>query len=75
MLGVANRIASPDLSQKVKLLLSSSTLNPDWKTCPVERRHICMPEIQYTGHSFDTVTLVVSFSGLKILRSIRTVLK
>ena len=29
--------------------------------------------IQYTGYSFDIATLVVSFSELKILCSIRTV--
>ena len=32
-----------------------------------------MSETQYTSYSFDTATLVNSFSGLKILCSIRTV--
>jgi len=32
-----------------------------------------MLEIQYTGYSFDIVTLVVSFSESKISCSIRTV--
>jgi len=39
-LGVANKTVLPDLSQKVKLLLLPSTLNPDWRICLVERRHI-----------------------------------
>jgi len=32
-----------------------------------------MLKTQYTSHSFDTATLVVLFSGSKILYSIRTV--
>jgi len=32
-----------------------------------------MPETQYTGHSFNTATLVVSFSGSKISCLIRIV--
>ena len=32
-----------------------------------------MPEIQYTGYSFDIATLVVPFSESKTLCSIRTV--
>jgi len=74
-LGVADRIVLTDLSQKVESLLLPSTLNPDWRICLVERRCICIPEIQCTGHSFDTPTLVVSFSGSKISCSIRTVLE
>jgi len=31
--------------------------------------------IQYTGHNFDIATLLVSFSGSKILYSIRIVLE
>ena len=34
-----------------------------------------MPETQYTGHSFDTEILVVSFSGSKISCSIRMILE
>ena len=74
-LEVANRTASQDLSQKVEPLLSPSTLNPDWRICPVERRHICMPEAQYNSHIFDIATWVVSFSRSKISYSIRTVLE
>jgi len=65
-LGVANRTASLDLLQKVKLLLLLSTLNPDWRICLVERRYIYMLGIQYTGNSCNTATLVVSFSFLRI---------
>ena len=72
-MGVANRTSSPDLSQKVELLLSSSTLNPDWRICLVERRCIYILEIQYTGYSFDTATLIVPFSGSNISCSIRIV--
>jgi len=43
-LTVADRTASPDLLQKVKLLLSPFTLSPDWRICLVERRYICMLE-------------------------------
>jgi len=50
-----------------------STLNPEWKICLIERRHIYMPETQYTSHSSNTATLVVPFSGSKILCLIRTV--
>ena len=74
-LGVANKITSPDLLQKVKLLLLTSTLDSDQRICLVERRHIYMPEIQYTGHIFDIITLVVPFLELKILYSIRMVLE
>ena len=72
-LEVANRIALPNLSQKVEPLLLPFTLNPDWIICLVKRRYICMPMTWYTGYSFDTITLVVSFSRLKISYSIRTV--
>jgi len=34
-----------------------------------------MPETQYTGHSFDIATSVVSFSESKISYLIRTVLE
>jgi len=34
-----------------------------------------MLETQYTGHSFDTATFMVSFLELKISCSIRTVLE
>ena len=74
-LGVANRTASPDLSQKVEPLLLSFTLNPDWRNYLVERKYICILDTQYTGYSFNTVTLVVPFSGSKISYSIRTVSK
>ena len=65
-LRVADRIASPNLSQKVELLLLPFTLNLNWRICLVEKRCICMLGIQYTGYSFDIATLVVSFSELKI---------
>jgi len=72
ILGVADRTL---LLQKVELLLLPFTLNPDWRICLVERKYICMLETQYTGHSFNIATWVVSFSGLKISCSIRTVLE
>ena len=50
-----------------------STLNLDWKICLVERRHICIPRTQYTGHSFNTATLVVSLSEPKVSYLIRIV--
>jgi len=74
-LEVANKTVSLDLSQKVELLLLSSTLNLDWRIYLVERRYICISRTQYTSYSFDTATLVVSFSGSKILCSIRMVLE
>ena len=39
----------------------------------MERKHIYMLETQYTGHSFNTVTLVVLFLESKIINSITTV--
>jgi len=72
-LEVANRIVSPNLSQKVELLLLPFTLNPDWRIYSVERRYICILETQYTGYSFDITTLAVPFSGSNILYSIKTV--
>jgi len=75
ILGLANRIVSSGLSQIVELLLSSSTLNPDWRICPVKRRYIYMSGTQYTGHSIYIATLVVPFSGLNISCLSRTVLE
>ena len=63
------------LIMKSKTTLLPSTLNSDWRICLVERRHICIPGIQYTSYGFDTETLVVPFSGLKISCSIITVLE
>jgi len=57
---------------KVELLLSPSTLNPDYKICLVKRRHVCMLVTQYTGHSFN---IAIFLLGLKISCSIRTVLE
>ena len=69
-LGVADETVSLDLSWKVKPLLSPSTLK---RIYLVERRCICILGTQYTGYSFDTATLVISFSGSKISYSIRIV--
>ena len=74
-LGVANITTSLHLLQKVELLLLPSTLNSDWRICPVERRYIYILETQYTSHSFDIANLVVSFSELKISFLIRIVLE
>jgi len=43
-LGRAERTALPDESQKVKLSIVPSILNPDWSNCPVEKRRMVMPE-------------------------------
>jgi len=72
-LGVADRTASQNLSQKVEPLLSLSTLNPNSRICPVERKCICIPVTQYTSYSFDITILVVPFLESKISCSIRTV--
>ena len=69
-LGVTNETASPDLSWKVVSLLSPSTFK---RIYLVERWCIGILGTQYTGHSFDTVTLVISFSESKISCSIRIV--
>ena len=74
-LGIADRTASLDLSQKVELLLLPSTLNLDWRICLVKKNHICILGIQYTSYSFDITTLIVPFSKSKILCSIKTVLE
>ena len=47
-LGVTDKTALLDLSWKIKLLLLSSTLNPDWRIYLVKRRYIYMLEIQYS---------------------------
>jgi len=72
-LGRTERTASPDESQKIEPYIVSSILNPDWSNCPVERRHIVMPRIQYTGHSLEIAVLVVLSLGSMISCSIRTV--
>jgi len=59
-LGVANRIASWDLEQKIKLLLLSSTLSQDWRIYLVKRRCIYMLETQYTSHNFDIIVMLLS---------------
>jgi len=69
-LGVANETVSLDLSWKVVSLLSPSTFK---RIYLVERRYIGILGTQYTGHSFDTATLVISFSGSKISCLIRIV--
>jgi len=73
-LGRAERTVSPDKSQKVEPSIVFSILNPDWSSCPVERRHMVIPGTQYTGHSLEIAILVVLFLGSMILCSIRTVL-
>jgi len=57
-LGRAERTASPDESRKVELSTVPSTLNPDWRSCPVERRRMVMPGIHYTGHNLEIAVLV-----------------
>ena len=74
-LEVANKTVLPDLSWKVEPLLSPFTLNPDWRICLIERRYICILRTQYTGHSFNIATLIVSLLESKTSYSIRTVLE
>ena len=69
----AERIASPDESQKVEPSIVPSILNPDWSSCPVERRHMVIPGTQYTGHSLEIAVLVILFLGSIISCSIRIV--
>jgi len=72
-LGRVERIALLNESQKVEPSIVPSLLNPDWSSCPVERRCIVIPGTQYTGHSLEIVVLVVLFLGLMISCSIRIV--
>jgi len=72
-LGRAERTASPDESQKVEPSIVPSILNPDWSSCPVERRCMVMPRIQYTSHSLEITVLVVLSLGSMTSCSIRTV--
>jgi len=72
-LGRAERTVSLDEPQKVELSIVPSILNPDWSSCPVERRRMVIPGTQYTGHSLKIVVLVVLFLGSMISCFIRTV--
>jgi len=72
-LGRTERTALPDESQKVEPFIVPSILNPDWSSCPMERRRMVIPGTQYTGYSLEIAVLVILSLGSMISCSIRTV--
>ena len=72
-LGVADRIALQDLESRTTFIIFYFQFRLN--NLSSGKKYICIPETQFTSHSFDTATLVVSFLGLKISCLIRIMLE